>query len=196
MSGFEGATPRRSPLKKLAKSLQGGASAADSLATTAVDRHFSTETRGHLHCVARCDGLPGHSGFVGAEPGLLGLMDGGSAEASGGSSTLIRVDVSLIPSSCPPITSFPPPPKEKGQDNLALQSGRRDLNPRRPPWQGGLRGRDFNSLADLETPKDLRVTSKDLGRSLIPPSCSRAITSFDGARCAHSAAGDRTGGCW
>gem|GEM_PF-5736673 len=32
----------------------------------------------------------------------------------------------------------PPPPKtKKARDDLAFRSGRRDLNPRRPPWQGG-----------------------------------------------------------
>jgi hypothetical protein len=42
-------------------------------------------------------------------------------------------------------------------------SGRRDLNPRRPPWQGGGGMSDFNELAGLEDARRPERTSEDAG---------------------------------
>jgi len=56
--------------------------------------------------------------------------------------------------------SSPPaiPRNEKALVLPGLWSGRRDLNPRRSPWQGRHRPRDFNGLADLEGSKRLERT--------------------------------------
>src|SRR3569623_651176 len=44
----------------------------------------------------------------------------------------------LVPPSCrPDYLIDPSPKKQKARGYLAFRSGRRDLNPRRPPWQGG-----------------------------------------------------------
>jgi hypothetical protein len=52
--------------------------------------------------------------------------------------------------------------KEKALGLPGLWSGRRDLNPRRSPWQGGQGPRDSNELADLEAAKGPERTRKDL----------------------------------
>ena len=53
----------------------------------------------------------------------------------------------------PPSSSPKPSEKKEAQDFLDFRSGRRDLNPRRSPWQGEHQPRDFNELAKLEAAK-------------------------------------------
>jgi hypothetical protein len=70
--------------------------------------------------------------------------------------------------------------KEKALGLPGLWSGRRDLNPRRSPWQGEHGPRDSKGLADLEDVKGLERTRKDLPglpHSYLMP---EAITSCSG----------------
>ena len=81
-----------------------------------------------------------------------------------------------IPTSCSPITSCCNVGKEKAMGLPGLWSGRRDLNPRRSPWQGEHRPRHFNELAGLAGAK----SSARLPHSYLMP---EAISSCAWFRC-------------
>ena len=75
-------------------------------------------------------------------------------------------------------------------------SGRRDLNPRRSPWQGEHRRRDSNELADLERVKGPERTRKDLKGPAGLPHCYlmwEAITSCCRRTSMAGRPGDRSG---